>query len=61
MKDLQRRVAAQLWDQLIQDHPHTATRSYQSAHQRCHIKKPFQPPDCVTTIKCLSSATSEAR
>ena len=61
MKDLQRRVAAQLWDQRVQDHPCTATRSYQSAHQRCGIKKSFQPQDHVTTIKRLSSATSEAR
>ena len=60
-KDLQRRVAAQLWDQRVQDHPHTATRSYQSAHQRCGTKEPFQPQDRVTMIKCLSSATSEAR
>ena len=56
-----RRVAAQLWDQHVQDHPCTATRSYQPAHQRCSIKKPFQPQNGVTVIKCLSSTTPEAR
>ena len=60
MKDLQRRVAAQLWDQHVQDHPRTATRSYQPAHQRCGIEEPFQPQDRVTMIKRLSSVTSEA-
>ena len=40
---------------------HTATRSYQSTHQRCSIKKPFQPQNHVTAIECLSSATSEAQ
>ena len=49
------------WDQHVQDDPHTATGSYQSAHQRYGIKKPFQPQNHVAVIKCLSSATSEAR
>ena len=60
-KNLQRTITTQLWNQHVQDHPRTTTRSYEPTHQRCSTTKPFKPQNGVTVIKYLPTATSEAQ